>query len=379
MRIIGLIIGLFIALTAMGQSGSMIANTYTYGGEAREYKLYVPTTYDGSEAVPLIFNLHGYTSNMDQQIAYGDFRSIADTANFLIVHPNGTFDQSGNRFWNAFGASGVDDVGFLSSLIDTINNEYNIDLNRLYSTGMSNGGYMSFELACQLGNRIAAVASVTGAMTSNRISACNAPKPTPIMQIHGTQDPTVPYNGGTNNVAIPDVIDYWVQQTNCNTTPTIDQVPDTDPNDGCTAEHHVYTGGDQGATVEHFKIEDGGHTWPGAPVNIGVTNQDIDASIEIWRFFSQYSKDDLVGLDNEEGNATNELFVFPNPGNGLFKIEGDVAVESYTVRDMSGRLIHSQSDSDVLKSIDLRTAGSGVYVVELVTEKRRVQKRLIVE
>ncbi len=376
MKTLAIVAFAFFSSLVWSQTGTMISNSYQYDGETREYKLYVPASYDGTTAVPLVFNLHGYTSNMDQQIAYGDFRAIADTANFLVIHPNGTLDTGGNRFWNAFGASGVDDIGFLSSLIDTINNDYNIDFNRVYSTGMSNGGYMSYELACQLGNRIAAIASVTGAMTNNRMTACNAPKPTPVMQIHGTEDPTVPYNGGANNASIPDIIDFWVQQTNCNPTPTIDQVPDTDPNDGCTAEHHVYMGGDQGATVELFKIENGEHTWPGAPIDIGVTNHDINASVEIWRFFSQYSKDQLVGI-NTEKKTSKELIIYPNPSSGLFELSTDVEVVRYTVCDMSGRLIRSGKDSP--KRIDLREAGVGVYVVKFITKNNHITKRLLVE
>src|SRR5690606_1227667 len=174
-------------------------------------RLYIPASYDGTESVPLLFNLHGYTSNNVQQEVYADFRPIADTANFIIVHPNGTLDLGGNRYWNAFNVpGGVDDVGFLSTLIDEISQSYTIDMNRVYSTGMSNGGFMSYELACALGYRITAVASVTGAMPKNRPSTCNPPHPVPAMQIHGTADPTVPYNGNAQQESIEDVVDYWV-------------------------------------------------------------------------------------------------------------------------------------------------------------------------
>jgi len=300
---------------------------------------------------------------MDEQITYGDFRSIADTANFLVVHPNGTFDQGGNRFWNAFGYPGVDDIGFLSTLIDTINNGYNVNLDRVYSTGMSNGGYMSFELACQLGNRIAAVASVTGTMTSDRMTACSAPKPTPIMQIHGTQDPTVPYNGGGNNESISNVIDYWVTQTNCNPTGTMTNVPDNDPNDGCTAEHYVYTGGDQGSTVEHFKILGGGHTWPGAPVDIGVTNHDFSASIEIWRFFSQYTMTQLADVEEEKLDAA--LTIFPNPTEGKVNVAFDnILSAKMKVVDALGRSIVSSRIESGQSSVELENSGVYFFIIE---------------
>lgn len=366
---------LLLGTSVGAQTGSMIYNSFQHNGVTREYKLYVPASYDGTSSFPLVFNLHGYTSNMDQQIAYGDFRAIADTANFLVVHPNGTLDQGGNRFWNAFGAPGVDDIGFLSTLIDTINNDYNLNLDRVYSTGMSNGGYMSFELACQLGNRITAIASVTGTMTSARMTACNAPKPTPIIQIHGTQDPTVPYNGDANNESIPDVVDYWVAQTNSGTTPTVTNVPDSDPNDGCTAEHYLYDGGDQGTTIEHYKIIGGGHTWPGAPVDIGVTNHDFSASIEIWRFFSQYTMTQLADLD-EEQFSTN-VSIYPNPTAGIVSISGqEVGGGILTVMDALGRTILERKLKAGENNVSIEK--SGVYFFHIEKQGVRLTRKVVV-
>lgn len=369
---------LLLILTAFtfAQTGTMISNSFQHNGETREYKLYVPASYDGNTAVPLVFNLHGYTSNMDQQILYGDFRLIADTANFLVVHPNGTLDGGGNRFWNAFAAPGVDDIGFLSTLIDTINNDYNLNLNRIYSCGMSNGGYMSYELACQLGNRITAVASVTGTMTTARMTACNAPKPTPIMQIHGTADATVPYNGNTGNESIPDLVDFWVDQTNCNATPNMTNVPDNDPNDGCTAEHYVYSGGAQGATVEFFKILGGAHTWPGAPVSIGVTNQDFDASVEIWRFFSQYSLEQLADINANP--VLESVEIFPNPSEGRVEVSiPNLVTAQLNVVDALGRIVYESSIEKGEKIVDLEK--SGVYFFHIESAGKLITRKLIVK
>ena len=143
-----------------------LLKSIVHDGIQRDYRIYVPSIYDGSMEVPVVFNIHGYGSNAFQQEAYGDFRPIADTANFILVAPDGTLDNSGTAFWNAFGSptETVDDVGFISALIDTLAEDYSINLNRVYSTGMSNGGFMSYKLACGLSSRIAAIASVTGAM-----------------------------------------------------------------------------------------------------------------------------------------------------------------------------------------------------------------------
>lgn len=114
-----------------------ITGTIQSGGLTREYLLYIPAAYTGNTAVPLVFNLHGYSSNNLEQLFYGDFRPIADTANFLIVLPNGTIDAQGNRVWNTFlGNSNIDDVGFLRDLLNTLQTNYNIDANRVFSTGI---------------------------------------------------------------------------------------------------------------------------------------------------------------------------------------------------------------------------------------------------
>jgi polyhydroxybutyrate depolymerase len=269
-----------------------------HDGLQREYILYVPSSYTGDEPAPLVFNFHGYGSNATDQMWYGDFRPIADRRGFLIVHPQGTLFE-GVTHWNVGGwtaGSTVDDVGFTEALIDFLSSEYNIDSARVYSTGMSNGGYMSFLLACQLSERFAAIASVTGSMTPETFNDCSPQHPTPIMQIHGTSDGSVPYGGNVWSKSIDDVIQYWVDSNHCNPTPTVTALPDTDPTDGSTVEHIVYYDGDRDVNVEHFKVIGGGHTWPGNPFGGGSTNYDIDASEEIWRFFSRYDINGFTDL-----------------------------------------------------------------------------------
>jgi len=251
---------LLFCFAVMSVAQQTIEGSITHDDLEREYILYIPANYDGNEAVPLIFNFHGFTSNANEQMWYGDFRPIADTAGFLVVHPQGTL-FNGNTHWNVGGftlGSTVDDVGFTSALIDSLADMYNIDLNRVYSTGMSNGGYMSFLLACQLGDKIAAVASVTGSMTPQTYDACDPIHPTPIMQIHGTADPVVPYNGQLWTKSITEVLSYWNDHNDCDDIPETIMVPDVNTNDGSTAEHIIYSGGKRKSTVEHFKIYGGG-------------------------------------------------------------------------------------------------------------------------
>lgn len=351
-------------------------HTLTYEDSIRDYRLYVPAAYDGSEAVPLLFNLHGYTSNNFEQENYGDFRDIADTANFIIIHPNGTFDLNGERWWNSYEVPGaIDDVAFLSHLIDVIDADYNIDLNRVYSTGMSNGGFMSFELACAT-NRFTAVASVTGSMPINRPGTCNPARTTPAMQIHGTADNVVPYNGSAQFAAVEDVVDFWVDHVNANTTPVVTNLPELDPNDPTSTEWFVYENGDQNATVEHFKVTNGGHTWPGAPFNIGVTSQDFNASVEIWRFFSQYNSATLS--TSSETIDDFEVTVFPNPSqDGKIKIKSDYALDAIKVTDVLGKSILEKTPKT--NSFELELKDRGVYFISISTKAKQVTKRVVVQ
>ena len=342
---LSLVLGLMLTVApAALYAQTTVIRTMLAGGLTREYRLYVPAIYTRTTgAVPLLLNLHGYGSNNQKQEDYGDFRPIADTANFLVVHPNGTIDAANNRNWNTFGprGAGVDDVAFLSTLIDTLARRYRVDLNRVYSTGMSNGGFMSYELACQLGNRVAAIASVTGSMTASRLAGCTSGRPVPVLEIHGTADNTVPYNGGTalQFVAIPTLLNSWVQRNGCDPTPTITAVPDINTADGCTAERSVWAGGRNGSMVEHFRIIGGGHTWPGSAFVIGVTNQDISASREVWRFLRRYRLAQLLPTRGAVEPAAPKLLVLPNPATDLLQLDAGqrLAPEALTVRDALGR------------------------------------------
>jgi len=380
MRIILLILANFcILLHSYAQT--TIQGSITHDGLTRTYRLYVPASYSASNAVPLIINLHGYTSDSFEQMVYGDFRSIADTAGFLVIHPQGTQDASGTNFWNAFGSPNetVDDIGFISALIDSMAFAYSIDLNRVYSTGMSNGGFMSYTLACQLSNRIAAIASVTGTMVTPNLNACNAQHPTPVMQIHGTADPTVPYLGNPQGfVGVVDLVEYWADFNNCNPTPTQTAVPNTDLTDGCTADHFVYSGGDAGSTVEFYRINAGGHTWPGSNpfFAIGVTNQDFSASNEIWRFFRQYSLSGSVGVEENAARAS-EFVVFPNPSNGNVSLQfKNAETRTVQVHNATGKLIQQTNFNG--GSFELELENSGVFFLTVISEGGSFVQKLVV-
>jgi polyhydroxybutyrate depolymerase len=249
----------------------------------------------------------------------------------------------------------------LEALIDTISAEYNINPRRIYSTGMSNGGFMSYHLACQ-SDRFAAIASVTGSMTATTASSCNPSRPIPVMQIHGTADATVPYAGNSGFLPIDSVVNYWVQFNNCPTPATMTNVPDVAPTDGATAEHYVYAPGDGGASVEFYKVINGAHTWPGAPLAIDVTCMDFSASKEIWRFFSQFEHPNAGMASNQ---TKQPLRIWPNPADQSIRFsENSQGAGSYKIMNMEGRIMVIGQWQSGENQIEISHLKAGMYVLE---------------
>jgi len=365
---------LLVGGTFSSFSQQTINASITHDGIQRDYILYIPELYDGSTAVPLVLNFHGYGSNAAQQMFYGDFRDIADTEGFLLVHPEGT-TFIGDQFWNVGFpglSSNIDDVGFTEALIDELATLYAIDLDRVYATGMSNGGFMSFLLACQLSEKIAAVASVTGSMTQDTFDDCNAQHPTPVLQIHGTDDGVVLYNGNNLSIPIADVISYWVDFNNCETTPTTTTLPDVDVSDGSTIEHSVYEDGDNGITTEHMKVIGGGHTWPGSVINTAGTNQDIDASMEIWLFFSRF---DINGPLSTDDFDNNQVTIYPNPTQSKINLSLNYAKEvHYKLFSPLGKQLMTGTIASGNEEIDISHLPSNVYFLKVGNQFHKVLK-----
>jgi polyhydroxybutyrate depolymerase len=370
-------IAFLLCLPLLSFSQQTIYDSITVGGLHRQYILYVPASYSPGTAAPLVLNFHGYTSNALEQMFYGDFRPIADTAGFLIVHPMGTVDILGNTHWNVgWGTSTVDDIGFTRALIDSLSAQYTINQDRIYSTGMSNGGFMSYTLACDLSDRIAAIASVTGDLNVAQLTTCNPQHPMPVMEIHGTADPTVAYDGNILFAPIPSTISFWVNFNSCDTPPVINSIPDINTTDGCTAEHEVYLNGNNGAEVEHYKIIGGVHAWPGSAFGGLGTNQDINASKEIWRFFSKY---DIHGLINttavSEPTSHYAFSVYPNPASTTITIVHNSGESiHYSLSGMMGQMLISGISSGQKQDIDIDALPPGIYVLQVGLESIKISK-----
>jgi polyhydroxybutyrate depolymerase len=374
-----LIAGLLL-LSLHSFSQTTVIDSMPFGGVQRTYRLYIPAKYKSTTAVPLVLNLHGLGSNGMQQEAYGDFRPIADTADFILAHPNGTQTTAGLS-WNNFGAlgTGVDDVGFLSALIDKISSQYSIDKNRIYSTGMSNGAFMSYDLACFLNTRIAAIASVTGSMIASHLKGCKANRPTPVMEIHGTADNTVSYDGKGSiltSTNIDTLVNFWAKFNGC-AAPVVTTLPNINTTDGSTVEHQVYNNGKNGSTVELYKVIGGGHSWPGASVIIAVTNEDFSASKEIWRFFSQFRLDQVTSVEPQLAESM-DVNLFPNPSSDGFEIRTSQAV-NYRIRlfNSVGQQVRDTRSENGAAHISRDNLPAGVYVVQVNDANLQVFKKIV--
>lgn len=264
--------------------------TIVSSGIEREYLLYVPKSHDPAKPTPLVISLHGGSMWPAAQREVDRWDRVADAQGFIVVYPSGVSGR-GPRVWRASGGPGsTRDVRFISELIDTLRASYNIDSTRVYANGLSNGGGMSFVLACTLSSRIAAVGVVSAAIFLPW-SGCTDHRAVPMIVIQGTADRAVPYHGGTSWVA-PDVfpsIPIWTARSavrnGCRPTP-VESVIATDVT---RIEYPNCVGT---AAVVLYRVEGGGHTWPGGrPMPewfVGHSSNGVDATAVMWQFFREH-------------------------------------------------------------------------------------------
>ena len=369
------------------------SHNIVHDGLDREYHIYIPVSYDGATSVPLLFVFHGYGGNARDLMRWGDMRSVADTAGFILIVPQGYKDHRGSPHWNVGSwtiGSTVDDIGFIEKIINRTSDEFNLDLKRVYSYGHSNGGYFSFELACQLGNKIAAIGSIGGTMSTESYDSCEPSHNTSVITVHGTSDPIVYYTGGRpyNSKSQVETLRYWVDFNNTNISPEIIEVPDSDKNDGSQVELYKYDGGTNGTSVHHFKVINGGHSWPGR-----YGNMDIIATSEIWKFVSKFNIEGLISNEStyleEEIKSGNSYGIkleqnYPNPFNPSTNIDfylPEMAQVSLTVYNHIGQKIINVVDRKFLKGnqsvmLNLNDFSSGLYLYKLATPEHSITKTM---
>jgi polyhydroxybutyrate depolymerase len=260
------------------------AQTIVHDGMNREYILYVPNSYDGTSSIPLLLNFHGFGGSASQFMQEADMRSLAEADTFILVYPQGSC-LDGSSHWNPCPTGGdnkstADDVGFVEAMISEISSQYNLDVERIYAAGYSNGGMMAYGLANYKSNLIAAVASVSGTMLN-----CTGPTshPMPVVHLHGTSDGVVSYNGSNDWNSVQSTLDYWINFNNTVSTPIVN----IDNTGAMAIEHYVYDQGDNSVSVEHYKYIGGDHVWFNEPY------QGQNASNLVWSFMSKYDSNGL--------------------------------------------------------------------------------------
>jgi polyhydroxybutyrate depolymerase len=283
------ILGLRGPLDALGQTAGTESKTLEFGGRMRAYLVHPPKGYDGKTPLPLVLVLHGAVQGATNVERMSGMSVKADKENFLVAYPNGTSRSGLAPTWNAGACCGyamtkkVDDVGFLSALIDRLERDYTVDPKRIFVTGISNGGMMSYRLACELADRVAAIAPVEGAQDVE----CRPSGPVSVVIFHGTADLLVPYKGGRTpfqigpvrtDTSVRSTVAFWVKQDGCSTAPKHEE----------TSQLRIdtYSGCKDGTGVALYTIKGGHHMWPGTP----LSRNQVPATDIMWSFFATHPK-----------------------------------------------------------------------------------------
>ena len=299
--LISLTIFLFVSRKSTTEE-NLIA--FDMNGETRQYILHRP---DGlQENSPLVFVLHGLGGSASGIREYSRMDKVADENGFAVCYPQGTggsedtkYTKKGTHFWNVgyevHKNETVDDVEFITSLAMFLQEKYNLDSEKTFCTGMSNGGDMSYLLGCAAPDIFKAIAPITGCMMKWIYDSCNENDPVPVFHVHGTADHTTYYDGDEENrdewgayMGVERTINLWIERNECSNT-SVDTLPDIDKNDGSIVIAQKNTGGKNNNEVWFYKVIGGDHEWPqGWPKNSG--NQDLNTSAEIWNFFQHSMK-----------------------------------------------------------------------------------------
>lgn len=326
---------------------------FEWQGVQREYLVRTPT--QDKATTPIVYFLHGLGDNITRLDNEFHFQQIADAYGWTMVVPQ-ALAQSGYTMWNAaLMNSSIDDSGFLMALLDTLSTQYPIDLDSVFFTGFSMGGFMTHRMAIEHGNRITACAPVSGLIT-NTMATYTPVAPVKMLHIHGTSDPVVGYDGnsqyfgGNLGLSVEAILNYWKNANHCTDEATIDTLPDLH-NDGLRFVRYTYEGE---AEVQHIKVIGGNHTW-----YLNGNQYDISYFDEIHKFFTQGNGGN-VGLAEPDSPA---LRLWPNPTNGICSIEVETD-SNIEIIDLQGRIMATRSVKKGVNQIDLSDFSEGMYLIK---------------
>jgi polyhydroxybutyrate depolymerase len=300
-------------ISSQAFAGKDIRSSFIHDSLKRTFNIYIPSVHDRSVQVPLVIILHGRgTTGLSMVLlTHKGFNKLADKDGSIIVYPDGVelnwndgrMDEEAD---DRAHRDNIDDVGFISALIDSMIMDYNINPKQVYATGISNGAIMSYRLACELSHKITAIAPVDGNIPVMLYPQCSPSRSVSVLAINNTDDPLVPFEGGEiigkfrkvklgKVLSVDESIGFWVYWNRCSVTPVVTEEPDRDPKDGTRVTKKEYVNNIDGTEVILYAINGGGHTWPGGiqylPARIiGKTSRDIEANEVIWEFFKKHSR-----------------------------------------------------------------------------------------
>lgn len=282
-----LLIYAFIAVSSLTGREKIIVNDLV-----RYYRVHIPASYSDEEPAALVLVYHMLTTSGKTMEWLTHFNRIADLEGFIVVYPEGYKNSwaEGSQLYAADQAN-IDDVLFTKALIDRISSKYSVDSSRIYATGFSSGGMMVQRLGCDLSEQLAGIAVIGATFPIKTYQQCNPEKAIPVLMIHGSEDAGVPWQGDPDYTSIPKSVEFWLNNNGCNETPEKGSFFDV-KDDDTSIEINRYTNCSSGKNVTLFRVQGGGHAWPGRNKAVqlwglnGKISQEIDASQEIWDFFS---------------------------------------------------------------------------------------------
>ncbi|MHC2992358.1 hypothetical protein OB13_12435 [Pontibacter sp. HJ8] len=269
--------------------------SFQFEGVKRKYLLYLPASYQSNtnQSFPLVFNFHGGGMTVAEQMLYTRMNEAADKHNFIVVYPSG-IKQDWNVGFEMSYQKGANDIGFVKAILDSLKQEYRIDDKAVFATGLSRGGFFCHRLAAEMSDDFAAIASIGGPLPDSVKHFHQSDKKVSVMQVHGTADEVVKYDGKTNAYASASATySYWVTRNGLAGQKENKQVFNSDKKDNTSVM--IQEVSDKSVTVSLITVENGGHTWPGGvSYNIGYplgnTTRDIDINEVMWRFFNKNRK-----------------------------------------------------------------------------------------
>ncbi|MFQ5604141.1 MAG: FlgD immunoglobulin-like domain containing protein, partial [bacterium] len=364
---------------------------------------------------PLVVLLHGGGGNIDSFLGLDGKKApfklwldIADEEKLFLAIPQGYQKHWNDCRGDCIHCGDEDDVGFLNEMINQLTNKYAIDTTRIYATGESNGGLMSYRLAFELSDRITAIAAIIAALPA--INICDGPeKPIPVLIMNGTSDKFIPWQGGLSInqgsgsfLSASETVDFWVNYNNCDTIPESYDFPDGPYEDSSTVHRDIYSNGTQNTEVVHYRVDGGGHNSPSIEqqyadwflklAGLGAQNHDIEMSREVWGFFKRHTL--ITSVKNYSEDSPVKAFQlfqnYPNPFNPTTVISYQISVVSnleLSIYNLLGQKIRTLAKGSQVagnhqvtwdgKDEAGQVVSSGLYIYTLRTGDRVLNKKMV--